>query len=43
MIWTTLVAACIWAVIAFIIVFQVITIDDIDLFTWFGMGSTPPR
>jgi predicted secreted protein len=42
-IWTTLVAACIWAVIAFIIVFQVITIDDIDLFTRFGMGSTPPR
>lgn len=42
-IWTTIVAAAIWAVVASIIVFDLITIDDIDLFTRFGLGSSAPR
>lgn len=42
-IWTSIVAAGIWAVIASIIIFDIITLDDIDLFTRFGMGSSAPR
>ncbi len=42
-VWTSIVAAAIWAAIAWIIVFDIITIDDIDLFTRFGMGSTAPH
>lgn len=42
-IWTSIVAAGIWAVIAAIIVLEIITIDDIDLFTRFGMGSSEQR
>lgn len=42
-VWTSIVAAGIWAVIASIIVFDLITLDDIDLFTRFGMGSSAPR
>lgn len=41
--WTSLVAAGIWCVVAAIIVFELITLEDIDLFTRFGMGSTPAR
>lgn len=40
-IWTSLVAVVIWAVIATIIIFELITLEDIDLFTRFGLGSTP--
>ncbi|GAB5445228.1 DUF1467 family protein [Gymnodinialimonas sp.] len=40
-IWTSIFAAGIWAVIASIIVFELITLEDIDLFTRFGLGSTP--
>jgi methylmalonyl-CoA/ethylmalonyl-CoA epimerase len=36
---TSGVAAVVWAVIAAIIIFDLITIDDIDLFTRFGMGE----
>ena len=36
---TTGVAAVIWAVIAWIIISGVITIEDIDLFTRFGLGD----
>lgn len=36
---TTGVAAVIWAVVAFVIISGVITIDDIDLFTRFGLGD----
>jgi predicted secreted protein len=39
--WTSLVAAGIWAVVAVIIIFELVTLEDIDLFTRFGMGSTP--
>lgn len=42
-IWTSIVAAGIWAVIASIIVFEVVTLEDIDLFTRFGMGAPEPR
>lgn len=42
-IWTSIVAAGIWIVIAAIILSGVITLEDIDLFTWFGMGSSAPR
>lgn len=42
-IWTSIIAAVIWAVIASIILFELITLDDIDLFTRFGMGSSAPR
>lgn len=42
-IWTSIVAAGIWAVIASIIIFQLISLEDIDLFTRFGMGSSAPR
>jgi predicted secreted protein len=42
-IWTSIVAAGIWAVIAGIIVSGLVTIDDIDLFTRFGLGSSAPR
>lgn len=38
--WTTIAAAVIWAVIATIILTGAITIDDIDLFTRFGLGSS---
>jgi predicted secreted protein len=40
---TSGVAFCIWAVIAAIILTGAITIEDIDLFTHFGLGSTPSR
>lgn len=36
---TTIVAAVIWAIIAGIILTGAVTIDDIDLFTRFGMGD----
>lgn len=39
---TSLISAVIWLVVAGIIVFEIITLDDIDLFTRFGMGSPPP-
>lgn len=42
-IWTSIVAAGIWAAIASIIIFQLISLEDIDLFTRFGMGSSAPR
>lgn len=42
-IWTSIVAAGIWTVIASIIVFEILTLEDIDLFTRFGMGSSTPR
>lgn len=37
---TSAIAAVIWAVIAAIIVFELITLEDIDLFTRFGMGGS---
>jgi len=37
---TTLVAAVVWAVIASIILTEAISIEDFDLFSYFGMGST---
>lgn len=37
---TSVIAAAIWAVIAAIIVFDLITLEDIDLFTRFGMGGS---
>ena len=40
---TSGVAFGIWAVIAAIILSGAITIEDIDLFSRFGMGSTPSR
>ena len=43
MMWTTVAAAAIWAVVAAIIIFDVVTIDDIDLFTRFGLGSSGSR
>ena len=39
-IWTSGVAAVLWSVIAAIIVFDLITLEDIDLFTRFGLGSS---
>ncbi len=36
---TTAVAAVVWAVIAAIIITGAITIEDIDLFSYFGMGE----
>ncbi|MEM9757017.1 MAG: DUF1467 family protein [Pseudomonadota bacterium] len=39
---TSAVAAVIWVVIAGIIISGAITIDDIDLFTRFGMGAPTP-
>ncbi len=36
---TTLVAAVIWAITAWIIIWDVITLEDIDLFTRFGLGE----
>ena len=36
---TSGVAAVIWAVIAWVILSGVITIDDVDLFTRFGLGD----
>lgn len=41
--WTSIAAAVIWAGIAAIIISGAVTIEDIDLFTWFGMGSSAPR
>ena len=38
-IWTSVVAFAIWAVLAVILIFELITLEDIDLFTRFGMGS----
>ena len=43
MIWTSVIAAGVWVVIAGIIIFELITLEDIDLFTRFGMGSSAPR
>jgi len=43
LIWTSIVAAGIWLVIATIMIFEIVTLDDVDLFTRFGMGSTAPR
>jgi predicted secreted protein len=40
---TSGVAFCVWAVIAAVIVTGAVTIEDIDLFTRFGMGSTPSQ
>ncbi|MDG4648575.1 DUF1467 family protein [Roseibacterium sp. SDUM158017] len=40
---TTGVAFAIWAVIAAVILSGAITIEDIDLFTRFGLGAPPPR
>ncbi len=40
---TSGIAFGIWAVIAAIIISGSITIEDIDLFTRFGMGSPPPE
>ncbi|MEX3014586.1 DUF1467 family protein [Gymnodinialimonas hymeniacidonis] len=42
-IWTSAIAAAIWVVVAAIIIFQLVTLEDIDLFTRFGMGSTGDR
>lgn len=42
-VWTSIIAAGIWLVIAAIIVFDLITLEDIDLFTRFGLGSSAPR
>ncbi|MBF9044160.1 DUF1467 family protein [Rhodobacterales bacterium HKCCE4037] len=42
-IWTTIIAAGIWCVVAGIILLDLVTLDDIDLFTRFGMGSTGLR
>lgn len=39
-IWTSVVAAGLWIVIAAIIVTDVITLEDIDLFSRFGMGAS---
>ncbi len=41
--WTSIVAAGIWAVIAAIILLELVTLEDIDLFTRFGMGSSGDR
>lgn len=43
LIWTSIAAAGIWLVIATIMIFEIVTLDDIDLFTRFGMGSSAPR
>jgi predicted secreted protein len=43
MIWTSIVAAGIWAIIASIIIFELISLDDVDLFTRFGMGAPASR
>jgi predicted secreted protein len=40
---TSGVAFAIWAVIAGVIVSGAVTIDDIDLFTRFGLGAPPPQ
>ena len=40
---TSGIAFVIWAVIAGIILSGAITIDDIDLFTRFGLGAPPPE
>lgn len=40
MIWTSVAAAIIWAVIASIIIFELVTLEDVDLFTRFGLGSS---
>lgn len=42
-VWTSIAAAAIWAAIASVIVFDLVTLEDIDLFTRFGMGSSAPR
>ena len=39
---TTLVAAVVWAIVASIILTGAITVEDFDLFSFFGMGSTGP-
>lgn len=38
---TSIVAFCIWAVIAAIILSGAVTIEDFDMFTRFGLGATP--
>ncbi|HID68276.1 MAG TPA: DUF1467 family protein [Roseibacterium sp.] len=43
LIWTSIAAAGIWLVIATILIFEIVTLDDVDLFTRFGMGSSAPR
>ncbi|MBF9031426.1 DUF1467 family protein [Rhodobacterales bacterium HKCCE3408] len=40
---TSLVAGVVWAVVAGIIITGAVTIEDIDLFTRFGLGAPPPR
>jgi predicted secreted protein len=40
---TSGVAFGIWAVIAAVIISGAITIEDIDLFTRFGLGAPPPQ
>ena len=40
--WTSGVSAAIWVVLAVIIIFELITLEDIDLFTRFGLGSSRP-
>ncbi|MBY6202509.1 DUF1467 family protein [Maritalea mobilis] len=37
---TTVAALAVWGVVASIIVFDLVTIEDFDLFTRFGLGST---
>jgi hypothetical protein len=37
------VALGIWAVIAGVILSGVVTVEDIDLFTRFGLGAPPPE
>ncbi|MBC6438466.1 MAG: DUF1467 family protein [Rhodobacteraceae bacterium] len=36
---TSAIAAVVWVIAAWIIIFDVITLEDIDLFTRFGMGE----
>ncbi|QXT40931.1 DUF1467 family protein [Gymnodinialimonas ceratoperidinii] len=42
-IWTSIVAVGIWAILAAIIIFELISLEDIDLFTRFGMGAPASR
>mmetsp|Transcript_4048 Transcript_4048/g.7379 ORF Transcript_4048/g.7379 Transcript_4048/m.7379 type:complete len:96 (-) Transcript_4048:339-626(-) len=42
-IWTSIIAAGIWAILAAIIIFELISLEDIDLFTRFGMGAPASR
>ena len=38
---TTLVAAVVWGIVATIILTEAVSIADFDLFTYFGLGSSP--